>query len=233
MKSVLFFLFIINLISCKKNVVEETNVIKGQLLESSSNPIPLTNYTLHFYQKSTSGLLGGQLGLDQDIKTDINGNFNFTYKKTRNFGASSGGVNEENISIYGFEDINQIPTFQPVWLPIKSAIDVNLEKIYRYKKISKLIRKVKFNDNLNVGESIELISTNGSGSDYKTLIGPISSGTVLNVDTITNCRLNFFNLTNSTYSLSLTLYRIGFSKDTNYIVNKIDENIRTIEISYK
>jgi hypothetical protein len=126
MKNILFFLFILYLISCRKNVQEGTNFIQGQLLESSSNPIPITNYTLHFYQKSTLGLIGGQLGLDQDIKTDNNGNFNFTYNKTRNYGASSGGVNEENISIYGFEDISQIPSFQPVWLPIKSATDVNL-----------------------------------------------------------------------------------------------------------
>ena len=232
MKKILIFLLISNLIGCKKNVSEETNVIQGQLLESSSNPIPMTNYTLHFYQKSTSGLLGGQSGLDQDIKTDNNGNFKFVYNKTRNYGAISGGVNEENISIYGFENINQLPIFQPVWLPIKSTIDVNLEKLYRYKKISKLIRKVKFNNTLNSGESVELISTNGSGSDYKTLVGPISRGTVLNTDTITNCRLNFFNLTNSTYTLSLTLYRTGFSRDTSYILDKFDENLRTIEITY-
>lgn len=231
MKPILIFFLFTILYSCKKNL-EGTYTIQGRLLESSSNPIPVKNYTLNFYQKAAQGLLGGLSGFDNNINTDNNGNFLFRYNPSKGYGLSGGGLNDNSISIYGMNDTSQIKSFQPMWLPVMSGINVNLDVIYRYKKIETLIRKVNFNNSLNQGESLRLISSNGSGSDYKTLVGPIASGTVLFVDTIYNCRLNFFNLRDKVYNLSVTLTKPQYQKDTSYVLNNIDESLRVVEISY-
>ena len=232
MKNIIILFLFLALYSCNKNVEENTYSIQGKLLESSSNPIPIKNYTLSFYQKDASGLLGGISGLDAIIKTDNNGNFLFRYNPTKSYGLSGGGLNDNNISIYGMNDTTQIKDFQPIWLPVTAGVNVDLDIIFQYKKIEKLIRTVRFNNPLNVGESLELISTNGSAADYKTFNGPIASGTLIVADTINNCRLNFFNLKDKVYRLSLTLKKPQYQKDTSYILNNIDENLRVVEIVY-
>ncbi len=121
--------------SCKKENVSNNVSIQGQLLESSSNPIIISNYTLSFYQKDNSGLFGGVQGFEKSIQTDNNGNFYFQYDPGKNFGLSSGGINENSISIYGFGYQNQVSPTQPVWLPVEGGKNINLNKLYLYKKI--------------------------------------------------------------------------------------------------
>ena len=231
MKWTVILIFIILLTSCKKHRTDRLYNIQGQILESSSNPIPVTNYTLMFYQKANSGFLGGVSGLDTLTKTDNNGRFTFQYDRNKNYGFSTGGTNPNKITIEGIDTI-KYKGIDPIWYPAPSLIDTNLNILYLYKKIQTLVRKVQFNNSLNIGESLEVITPDSSGSSHKTLMGPIPSGTLVIVDTIKNCKLSIFNLTTNEYNLSATLIKPSYQKDFGILLPKGDEVFREVLMTY-
>ena len=57
-KILFFFLIIMTIISCKKNITNKITTISGRLLESSSNPIPASGYKLTFNQNQVLSFLG-------------------------------------------------------------------------------------------------------------------------------------------------------------------------------
>jgi hypothetical protein len=217
--------------SCKKNSDAKLYTVQGKILESTSNPIPVTNYQLYVYQKSNSGLLGGVSGIDKNIKTDNNGFFMFQYDPNKNFGFSQGGTNPNDISIYGIDTI-KYKDIGALWYPIQSSLDINLNTIYLFKKIQSLVIKVQFNTGLNAGESLEVIASDSSGSSHKTLTGPISSGTLLIVDIIHNCKLSIFDLSARQYRLNAALQKPSYLKDSTIILNQDDEILREIILTY-
>ncbi|MDB5232425.1 MAG: hypothetical protein JWN76_3230 [Chitinophagaceae bacterium] len=231
MKWTAILIAIILLTSCKKHSVDKFYNIKGQILESSSNPIPVTNYTLTFYQKASAGLLGGVSGLDARTKTDNDGKFNFQYYPNKNYGFSTGGTNPNTITIEGIDTIKYRGLY-PEWHPVPSLVDTNLNILYLYKKIQILVRKVQFNNSLNTGEILEVITPDSSGSSHKTLTGPIPNGTIIIVDTIKDCKLSIFNLSSNEYNLSATLKKPSYQKDFSIILTKGDEVFREILMIY-
>jgi hypothetical protein len=231
MKRVAIILFAILLYSCKKNNNPKLYTIQGKILESTSSPIPITNYELHIYQKSNSGLLGGVSGIEKNIKTNNNGSFIFQYNPTENYGLSQGASNPNDISIYGVDTL-KYKNIGSLWYPIQSTIDINLNTIYLYKKIQTLVRKVQFNTSLNTGESLEVITSDSSGSSYKIISGPVSSGTLVIVDTIYNCKLSIFDLSGRQYRLHAALQKPSYLKDSTVILNQDDEILREIKLTY-
>jgi TusA-related sulfurtransferase len=60
---------------------------------------------------------------------------------------------------------------------------------------------------LKSGEVLEVITTNSSGANYRNIVGQVSAGTVLTVDTIANCKISRFNILKKEYVLSAVLKR--------------------------
>lgn len=61
----LFFIIIAFLFTgCKKEKTSNVFRIKGLILESSGNPVPVSNYSLQIYQIDRSSFLGGVSGFD-------------------------------------------------------------------------------------------------------------------------------------------------------------------------
>ena len=89
----------------------------------------------------------------------------------------------------------------PEFNPISVSIDTNLNSFYLYKKIDRLVRKVKFDNPLNSGEVLQVITTDAAGAQYKNLNGPIATGTSLIVDTIINYKISRLNLQTKKYTV--------------------------------
>lgn len=231
MKLIVILTTLILFSSCKKNSADKIYMIQGQVLESTSNPIPVTNYTLSFYQKANSGLLGGVSGVDTTTKTGNDGRFVFQYNPNKNYGFSRGGTNPNEISFEGVDTIKYKGLY-PAWYQVSSLTDIDLNTLYLFKKIETLVRKVQFTNNLNSGESLEVITTDSSGASYKTLTGPISSGTLLAVDTIKNCKISTFNLLSKQYILLAVLKKPSYQKDLNIVLTQGDETYREILMTY-
>lgn len=231
MKWITILIALIIFSSCKKNSEDKIYVIQGQILESSSNPVPVSNYTLSFYQKSNSGLLGGIAGLDTTTKTGSDGRFTFQYNPNKNYGLSLGGTNPNEISFEGIDTI-KYKGLNPRWYSISSLININLNTLYLFKKIRTLVRKVQFDNSLDANETLEVITIDSSGASYKTLTGPIPSGTLLIVDTIKNCKISTFNLLSKEYILLMALKKPSYQKDLNIIMTSGDEDYREILMTY-
>jgi hypothetical protein len=230
MKWTLTFVLLILFSSCKKKE-NKTYTIQGQILESSSNPVPVSNYLLSFYQKANSALLGGVSGVDTTTKTDINGKFIFQYSPHNNYGLTPGTSNPNQISISG-ADREKYKDLSPQWYNVASQMNVDLNTIYLYKKIEMLVRKIQFNNSLNTGDSLEFITTDSSGASYKILTGPIASGTLLTVDTIMNCKISRFDLSSKEYILSAALKKPSYEKDSSVVMTTGDETFREILMTY-
>ena len=100
-----------------------------------------------------------------------------------------------------------------------------------YKKINQVIRKLSFSNALAANDSFRLQSDNDYANNDKLFRGPIAANTVY-IDTITDCKLNFYNLQNKSYTLGLTLngYKTYITK--NYILSQFDEQTVYIETTY-
>jgi hypothetical protein len=230
MKRLIIAVLFITITGCRKEG-PLLYTIQGQIIESTSNPVPVKNYDIFFYQSAANIFLGGVSGIEQMIKTDNNGNFLLKYDPAQNYGFSSGGINDNTISISGVDTI-QFRGLYPRWSPIASAVNINLGKLYLYKKIDRLIRKIKFDSSLLAGESVDIMTTNANSSIRKTITGPVPAGTFLTVDTIYNCRLSYFNLTDKTYSLTVNLIKLQSNKYTVYILPVGDETQMEVQITY-
>ncbi len=231
MKTVLFSFILVLLISCKKQQTDKKYTIEGQVLESSSNPVPVRDYAILFSQKDNAGLIGGVAGLDNTIKTGADGRFKFQYSPDRNYGFSLGGTNPNPIYIYGADTL-KYTRIGTAWYPVTALTDINLNTIYLYKNIASLVRKVQFNNSLNSGESLDLISPDSSGSNRRTITGPVSAGTTVIVDTIRNCKLSRFNLQTNEYHFTLTLTKPSYLTYIAVVIPPGDELFREVLITY-
>ena len=231
MKTAPFFIILIALISCKKHSADKIYTIEGQLLESTSNPVPVTEYAIYFSQSSNRGLLGGVYGLESTVKSGTDGKFKFQYNPSKSYGLATGGTNLNEVYIYGIDSI-KYNSIGSSWYPITSGIDTNLQIIYLFKNIQTLVRKVQFNNSLNIGDTLKLITPDSSGSSNKLITGPISAGTLLNVDTIRNCKLSMFNLWTKEYYFFITLTKPSYEASLSVIVPQGDELYREVLITY-
>jgi hypothetical protein len=222
MKKSIVFLLLLSATGCKKLTSSNTYTIKGQLLESSSNPIPVADYTLSFYQSSIASLLGVVKGFDKTIKTNGNGTFMFRYSSSSNDGT---------ISMTGTDTV-KYKNMYPEWFPIYGLTNVDLKKVYLFKKIDRLVRKVQFTTPLNSGEVLEVITNDSSGASYGSISGPVNAGTLLTVDTIVNCKLSSLNILTRTYVLWAVLKKPSFQKDFDVVLTEGDEQYREVLMIY-
>jgi hypothetical protein len=223
------FISFIAIISCKKQNVEQTYTISGQLLESSSNAIPSSNFTLNLSQKADySGLFSNVEGVRKSVNTDNVGNFSFTYQPEEYAGIGRGNYNQYSMTISGLIATN----FYFDWTNIKPNMNVNLGKIYQYKKIDQLIRKIQFNAALNANDSIKINTAFQNQANSKNIYGPIASGTLLIVDTIGPAKLNWLNIATNTYSLGSTTIHSNFLREFIFQFALGDENQKDIVLLY-
>jgi hypothetical protein len=85
--SVSFFL------GCKKNVDNRAYTISGKLLESSSNPVPVTGYKLTLLQNDILSFPGNYKGVQADAITDNEGKLKLSYSLTSGTGFATGSTN--------------------------------------------------------------------------------------------------------------------------------------------
>lgn len=222
MKNIVILLLVVLSAGCKKIAANKTYTIRGQIFESSSNPIPVSGYNLSFYQLSIEALLGAVSGFDKTMKTGRDGSFVLKYRTA---------ANDNNITITGIDTV-QYKGLYPEWFSITALTDVNLNRIFLFKKIDQLVRKVQFNNALNSGEVLEVITTNSSGANYSNIAGPVSAGTILTVDTIANCKISRFNILKKEYVLLAVLKKPSYQKDLNVVMFQGDETYREVVMTY-
>src|SRR5664279_3056253 len=143
MKWTLIAITLILFSSCKKHS-DKIYTIQGQILESTSNPVPVSNYTLSFNQRANSALLGGVSGLDTTTKTDMSGKFIFQYSTHNNYGLTPGTSNPNEITISGI-DRGQYKDISPQWYNVcllytsdaadeEDSVDLGGRRIIKKKK---------------------------------------------------------------------------------------------------
>lgn len=225
------FISIVILLGCKKNVDDTVYTISGKLLESSSNPVPVAGYKLTLQQNGVLSFLGSYEGVQAEAITDNEGGFKFSYSLTSGTGVGTGSTNP-NVLYITSRDTSQFKEIYPEYRPISVRADTSLDKIYLYKKINRLVRKVSFTNALNAGETLEVITTGAFGAKYKTLTGPIAAGTQLTVDTILNYKISRLNLQSKQYNVLSVLKKPSFQKDLNVFLGIGDEDYKEIVMTY-
>ena len=219
------------MISCKKNVTNKVTTISGRLLESSSNPIPVSSYKLTLNQNQVLSPFGSYSGIEQTVKTDNDGKFSFSYSLKTGSGVGSGSTNPNTLYISSFDTL-KYRNLYPEFNPISVSVDTTLNTFYLYKKIDKLVRKVKFDNPLNSGEVLQVITTDAAGAQYENLTGPIAAGTTLIVDTINNYKISRLNLQSKKYTVLSVLKKPMYQTDLNIFLDIGDENYREILMTY-
>lgn len=230
------FAFMIN--GCYKPVLNKVPnpsfTIKGQLLESRSNRVPVSGYNLSLGQITDIGILGIIGDLDSVKKTDNAGRFIFTYKDYSQYAVFV--ANQEfngnfgELLLDGWDEAKQ-NNAPALWLPFKCLKNYDLDTIYLFKNIQVLVRKVFFNTPLFANDSLEVITANTFGADYRTIYGPVSAGSQL-IDTIKNLKISVFHLTDNNYTLRSALKKTGYQTDSDIIVGSDDEVYREILLTY-
>jgi hypothetical protein len=230
-KTFFVFLFLIFTISCKKNINNEKTIISGRLLESSSNPIPIANYNLTLNQNQVLTPFGSLKGIEQTVTTDNDGNFLFSYSLEKGSGIGAASTNSKSLYISS-NDKSKYNSLFPEFNPISVGVDTSLNTIYLYKKINKLVRKVKFENALKNDEILQVITIDDAGTKYNNLKGPIPIGTTLIVDTIENYKNSRLNLQTKKYTLLSVLKKPTYQKDLNILLDIGDEFYREILMTY-
>ena len=230
-KTLFVILSITTIISCKKNITSKMTTISGKLLESSSNPIPVNNYKLTLNQNQVLSPFGSFSGIEQTVTTDNDGNFSFSYSLKTGSGVGSGSTNPNPLYISSYDTV-KYRNLYPEFNPISVSIDTNLNTFYLYKKIVKLVRKVKFDNSLNSGEVLQVITPEIAGTQSKNLNGPIAAGTILTIDTISNYKISRLNLQTKKYTLLSVLKKPMYQTDLNIFLDIGDENYREISMTY-
>ena len=234
MKKQFLYAFIIaglSIVGCKKSPVDRVYTISGRLLESSSNPMNVTGYSLTLRQGGISGLFGNNPGVNQSVITDNDGKFMFSYSPKKGNGDQALNTNTNSLYITSFDTL-QHKNLNPEFNPITVKVDTNFNTFYLYKKIDKVVRKVLFNTSLSSGDSLLVQTTDAFGAKLKTLFGPILSGTNVTVDTINNYKLSVLNLQSKKYTIFCLLKNKVYSKGFNIDLEIGDENFREIQMTY-
>ena len=174
----LLLLILLFIYGCKKNSADRNYVVKGRILECSSNPVPVKNYKLRITQVFNQG---GAYGEPKEFQTDDNGYFSINYQPAK--GGLFNALNRDDVYIDGI-DTNQYISLHPKWYNITGLVDTNLNTIYLFKKISRLVRKIKFTMALDVTDSTIISTTTSYGIFNKTIYGPIAAGSLLTADTL-------------------------------------------------
>jgi hypothetical protein len=232
-KQLFYTLFIIVLFAfgCKKNSSNRIYTISGKLLESTGNPVAVKGYKLTLFQNRVLSFLGSYYGVEEEVLTDNEGRFTFSYSLKSGTGLATGGTNPNPLYINSY-DTSQYAKLYPEYSPISVRIDTNMQTIYLFKKINKLVRKVNFTMALSAGETLDVITSDASGATYNKINGPVSAGSFVVVDTISNYKIARLDLESKQYTILSALKKPSYQKDLNIFVNLGDEDYREILMTY-
>ena len=234
-KSLLFsalFIVAMCLLSCKKDINDLKFTITGRIVESSSNPTPISNYKIQINQRDDYGIFGGVSGINSTFETDGNGNFTIIYTPKKGTGFNSGHPNSYPLSVTGIDTI-KYKGLSPDWYPVPANKDTALNTIYLYKKIEKFVRKIQFDSALGNNDSLEVITSTAYRSTYKTLYGPIPVGTLLTLDTINQFKVERFNIHTGSYSVTSVLKKPSYQQNFSLTLPIGDEVFREQLLYYK
>jgi hypothetical protein len=121
--------------SCRKEN-EKVYRISGRLVASTSNPVPVSNYTIDFYQRGTPGIPfpAYSTSASASVTTDQNGFFSLDFRAGKSSFLFLNGYNSSPISLEGRANASY-PYFS--FANIHSPGD--LGDVYLYKKIDTLV----------------------------------------------------------------------------------------------
>jgi hypothetical protein len=230
---------IVLLFSCSKPELPSKKTpgftIKGQLFESRTNPVPVSDYSLTLGQNSNIGTLGIIGDLDSIKKTDKDGRFSFTYKSVNEYAVFMANQHFNGdfayISLYGWDDSKgNYPSSD--WLLFSALKNYNFDSLFLYKSIQTVVRKIQFKNTLPAGDSLEVITSNLHTAEYKNIYGPVHAGSFITVDTIKNLKITVFVFKNNTYMLRSALKKPGYQTDHDVNVGLNDEIYREIIMTY-
>lgn len=233
--SILFSLLLFT--ACKKSNPDnaKTFTVKGILLESSSNPVPVSFREIKLIRpRETSYSYFGAFfaGSPFTLKsnTDAKGNFQFRYPDKSN-------IRDLNTLPMYIESIVQSVPGPLVTrsLGITPFVDTNLNVIFLYKKINLLIRSVKFEKALSTGDSIRISTRDRYQRNYNTKViyGPVQPGTTVLVDTLENYFFTYYRIKENNYECLSNFYVNRREYDTIIPISNQDENIKNIVLSYR
>ena len=116
---------------------------------------------------------GSYAGFEQTVSTDNDGKFNFSYSLKAGWGV--GSTNANALWISNYESI-QYKDLYLEFNPVLVIVGINFHSFYLYKKIIKVVRKVKFDNPFYSGQVLKLITSGAAEAQYKNLNGPIAAG---------------------------------------------------------
>ena len=209
-----FVLMTITFINCRKPIAENksnTYTITGKILESTGNPVPISNLSLNAYQKTVLGFLGSQKGFSLNTKTESDGTFKISYIAEKGIGTFSLSYNNEPINISSDSVIPNTNTY--FYLNYIPALkDTNIGNQYVYKNIETFVRKIKLNTMLAANDTLFL--TAGSPI-VRTVLGPKPVGTIIIVDVITQFKTSNYDFINNKYFTNAFIRKssLNFIKD--------------------
>lgn len=196
-------LIVIAFISCKKE--RHIVTISGMLLQSSSNPVPVGNYTLSFYQQgSTPELIDiGTYSASATCVTTAAGNFqcNFTEGKGTFLGISM--TNKGNITMSGQRINNMIP----FWTDLPAS-DTTLQNIFLYKIMHSAIVKIIAATDISASDTFIVQAPTLSGLHNKLITGvAIAANSTIAIDTIQDMIFTTYSFASKQYENPLYLYK--------------------------
>ena len=205
-----FIIFILTFIfySCKK---ESYVTIEGKILLSNTNPVPVSNYKLYFFQSGSPGIPFPSFSSSSDASTttDNNGNYSVRFKQGESGFLFFRGTNSSPIDMSG-EAIGNFPGFYINDVPSNGGT------VYLYKKINSVTLVLNaFSGRIDPGDSIfiQYYSINGPVERIKTGISVAPGTNQFVLDTITDVALSHYTYPESVYSnnVFINLKRAGLS----------------------
>lgn len=202
-----FFSVCLLLISCKK---EKAIRLEGKLLISSSNPIPIKNFELNFYQSGSPSIPfpANVASAEASTVTDNNGNFKVDFKPGKAYFVFFQSTNSSPISVTGSMNSN-FPEF------FLRHFTSELGTYYLYKKIDEVYLSLSTTNEISFSDTILISyhSTNGSINKTKTGISIPSGSRNFVFDTIQDLALSRFDCLAKKYEndLYIRVKKIGIN----------------------
>ena len=180
--------------SCKK---ETFITFEGRLLISNTNPVPVSNYKVSFFQAGSAGIPIAIYSTSSETvtTTDNNGNYSARFEPGRSGFLIFQGSNSGPVNIMGVASGN-FPGFAI------SNISPNAGTIYLYKKISNATLIIyAVNGGFATGDSLFIDYNSTAGPVHKTITGiTVAPGTTsFTLDTIIDLALSYYDFTGNNY----------------------------------
>lgn len=219
MKTCLLFLVLFSA-GCKKKNQEYT--ISGRLLISSSNPVPVSNLSLSLHQSGGPGTpIANSTSSSAKTITDAQGTFRFEYKPGRVIFAGIPGKNGSPITISP-ESFPGGTSNDFYWYNIPGVKDTALGNMFLYKKINRLIVKIKSFSGVLPTDSLEVRAATERGIYKEWLTGlTIPAGSEVTVDTIPDFVAQHLDLYTKKYTSDFSVKKRP-SRVVNGLAHKFD-----------